>query len=176
MLWALALCVMGGRLWFLDHICSSYTCTGSSAQRYGIRASQGQEPSKELTARTLLIPRINALGLTTSFFFTESASKPHKHAHVIYIQHLYKYINVCLCPRASNSPLQMLHTGFSPLRSLHLALTVYLVEQINVAGQPLRRVLHLIFHLLLLCHTSPSSESGPYRSKIDGRVMRLDHH
>ena len=23
-----ALCVMGGRLWFLGHGCSSYTCTG----------------------------------------------------------------------------------------------------------------------------------------------------
>ena len=25
-----ALCVMGGRLWFLGHACSSYTCTGST--------------------------------------------------------------------------------------------------------------------------------------------------
>ena len=24
------LCVMGGRLWFLGHACSSYTCTGSA--------------------------------------------------------------------------------------------------------------------------------------------------
>ena len=109
-----ALCVMGSWLWFLGHVYSSYTCTGS--QHFGIWASQGQEPSNELTAQMLLIPYINALGLTTSFFFTESACKPHKHAHVIYIQHLYKYINVCLCPRASNSPLQMSHAGSSPLR------------------------------------------------------------
>ena len=33
----------------------------------------------------------------------------------------------------------------SPLRSLRLALTIYLAEQIDVAGQPFRRVLHLIF-------------------------------
>ena len=99
-----ALYVMGGRLWFLGHVCSSYTCTGSSARRYGIRASQVQEPSNELTTRTLLIPCINVLGLTTSFFFTESASKLHKYAHVT-LQHLYKYINVYLCPHASNLPL-----------------------------------------------------------------------
>ena len=93
------------------------------ARRYGLWASQGQEPSKELTARTLLIPRINALGLTTSFFFTEyinmlglTASRI-KHTHVIYVQHLYKYINVCLGPRASNSlssySIQVpLHSGY----------------------------------------------------------------
>ena len=167
---------MGGRLWFLGHVCSSYTCTGSSARRYGIWASQGQEPSKELTARTLLIPCINTLGSTTSFFFIESASKLHKHAHDVYIQHLYKYINVCLYPRASNSPLQMLHIGFSPLRSLRLALTVYLTKQIDVTSQLLRRVLHLILQLLLLCHTHPSSEFGTYRLKVDGRVVTLDHH
>jgi len=56
-----------------------------------------------------------------------------------------------------------------------LALTVSLAEQINIAGQSLHRVLHLIFQLLLLHHTRPSGESDPYRSKIDGRVMRPDH-
>ena len=111
-----ALCVMGGRLWLLGHVCSSYTCTGSSARCYGIQASQGQGLSNELTARMLLIPCINASGLTIRLFFTESASKPHKHAYNVYLQHLYKYINVCLCPRASNSPLQMSHAGSSPLR------------------------------------------------------------
>ena len=101
-LWAPALYVMGGRLWFLGHVCSSYTCTGSNARCYGIQASQGQEPSNELTTRTLLIPRINTFGLTAHLFFTTSAIKPPKHAHVVYLQHLYKYTNVCLCPRASN--------------------------------------------------------------------------
>ena len=101
---------------------------GLRARRYGLWASQGQEPSKELTARTLLIPHIIALGLTLHIFFTKSVSKTHKHAYNVYLQHLYKYINVCLCPRASNSPLQMLRTGFPPLRLLCLALTVYLTE------------------------------------------------
>ena len=82
----------------------------------------------------LLIPRINALGLTTHLFFTASASKPPEHAHVIYLQHLYKYTNVCLGPRAFNSPFQLSHTGSSPLRLLSLALTVYLAEQIDIAG------------------------------------------
>ena len=120
-----ALCIMGGRLWFLGRVCSSYTCTGSNARRHGIRVSQGQELSNELTTWTLLIPRINALGLTIHLFFTKSASKPHKHAYDVYLQHLYKYMNVCLCPRASNSPLQLqihvpLHSG--------LAVTIYLTE------------------------------------------------
>ena len=56
-----------------------------------------------------------------------------------------------------------------------MALTVYLAEQIDTAGQPLHRVLHLIFKLLLLCRTRPSGEFGPYHSKIDGRVVRLDY-
>jgi len=115
-LWAPVLYVMGGRLWFLGHVCSPYTCTGSTTRHYGIWASQGQESSNKQTARPLLIPHINALGLTTSFFFIESASKLHKHAHDVYIQHLYKYINVCLCPRTSNTPLQMSLAGSSPLR------------------------------------------------------------
>ena len=140
-----ALCIMGGRLWFLGHVCSPYTCTGSSARRYGIRASQGQEPSNELTARTLLIPCINALGLTTRLFFTTNASKPPKHAYDVYLQHLYKYTNVCLGPHAFISPFQLSHIGSSPLRLLSLAITVFLAKQIDIAGQPLRRVLHLIF-------------------------------
>ena len=56
-----------------------------------------------------------------------------------------------------------------------MALTVNLAEQIDIADQPLRRVLHLIFQLLLLRRTRPSGESGPYRSKIDCRVVRPDH-
>ena len=104
MLWAPALYVMGGRQWFLSHVCLSYTCTGSSARRYGIWASQGQELINELTARTLLIPHINVLGLTTRLFFIANASEPPEHAYVIYLQHLYKYTNVRLGPCASNSP------------------------------------------------------------------------
>ena len=68
------------------------------ARCYGIRASQGQEPNNELTAQTLLIPYIIALGLTLHRIFTESAGKLHKQAHVT-LQHLYTYINVYMCPR-----------------------------------------------------------------------------
>ena len=41
-LWALALCVMGGRLWFLGHVCSSYTCTGSTldVMDYGLAKAE----------------------------------------------------------------------------------------------------------------------------------------
>ena len=80
---------------------------GLSARRYGIRASQGQELSNELITRTQLIPRINALGLTIHLSFTESAGQQHKHAHDVYLQYLYKYINVYLRPCAFNSPLQL---------------------------------------------------------------------
>ena len=44
---------------------------GLRARRYGIRASQGQELSNELTTQTLLIPRIITLGLTLHLFFTK---------------------------------------------------------------------------------------------------------
>ena len=50
---------------------------------YGL--AKAKEFSNELTARTLLIPHINALGLTTHLFFIESASKPHKHAYDVYL-------------------------------------------------------------------------------------------
>ena len=84
-----ALCIMGGRLWFLGHVCSPYMCMGSSARRYGIPASQGQEPSNELTARTLLIPRINMLGLTTCIFLNTSASQNHHNTHKLLTYGIY---------------------------------------------------------------------------------------
>ena len=56
-----------------------------------------------------------------------------------------------------------------------MALPIHLVEQVDVIGQLLHRVLHLIFQLLLLHRTSASSKSGPYRSEINGRVMRPDY-
>ena len=49
------LCIMGGRLWFLDHACSSYTCTGSNARHYGLWAIQGRELRAELIAWSPLI-------------------------------------------------------------------------------------------------------------------------
>ena len=116
-LWAPALYIMGGQLWFLGHVCSSYMCTGSSSRCYGVRASQGQEPSNKLTTRTLLIPHINVLGLTTRLFFTANTSKPPKHAYDVYLQHLYT--NVCLGPRASNS-LPVVPYRFLPTQVIEL--------------------------------------------------------
>ena len=82
---------------------------------YGL--AKAKEPSNELNAQTLLIPHINVLGLTTHLFFTANASKLPKHAYDVYLQHLYKYTNVCLGPHASNSlsssPIQVpLHLGY----------------------------------------------------------------
>ena len=57
------LCVMGGRLWFLGHAYSSYTCTGSALDVMDYGLAKAKEFSNELTAQTLLIVRIIALGL-----------------------------------------------------------------------------------------------------------------
>ena len=65
------LCVMGGRLRFLGHACSSYTCTGSALDVMDYGLAKAKEFSSELTARTLLILRIIALGLTLQRFFNE---------------------------------------------------------------------------------------------------------
>ena len=51
-----ALCVTVGRLRFLGHACSSYTCQRLRPQRYGLWASQGLDFSYELIARTPLEP------------------------------------------------------------------------------------------------------------------------
>ena len=55
------LCVIGGRLRFLGHVCNSYTCTGSAidVMNYGLAEAMGV--SSELTAWTPLILRINTL-------------------------------------------------------------------------------------------------------------------
>ena len=58
------LCVMGGQLWFLGHAYSSYTCTGSALDVMDYGLAKAKEFSNELTARTLLILHIIALGLT----------------------------------------------------------------------------------------------------------------
>ena len=146
---------------------------GSSARRYGIWASQGQEPSNELTARTLLIPCINVLGLTTHPFFLASVSKPPEHAYVVYLQHLYT--NVCLGPRASNS-LLVVPYRFLPTQVIALG-RHRLPRRIDRHRRPASSwcVLHLIFQLLLFRRTRPSGESDPYRSKIDHRLVAPDH-
>ena len=75
-----ALYVMGGRLQFLGHACSSYTCTGSALNimDYGLAEAIGV--SIELTARILLILHINTWSTLRGFFFAENTSKLHTHA------------------------------------------------------------------------------------------------
>jgi hypothetical protein len=114
-LWALVLCVMGGWQRFLGHVCLSYKCTGSSARRYGIRASQGQEPSNELSARTLLIPRIKRVRVNNTSFFTATDNKSPRHTYDVYFQHLYNNTNVFYDHSTFNSLVRLLHTGLPAL-------------------------------------------------------------
>ena len=53
-------------------------------------------------------------------------------------------------------------------RSLSFAIALRLAKQVDVVGQLLRRVLHLILQLLVLRLAHPSSESGPYHLKVNG--------
>ena len=41
-----ALYVMGGRLWFLGHACSSYTCTGSTLDVLEYELAKAKSPVK----------------------------------------------------------------------------------------------------------------------------------
>ena len=66
------LCVMGGRLWFLGHARSSYTCTGSMLGIMDYRLAKDKGFSNELTARMLLILCIIVLALTLQRFFNEN--------------------------------------------------------------------------------------------------------
>ena len=59
-----ALCVMGGRQRLLGHAYSSYMCMGSALDAMDYGLAKAKEFSNELTARTLLILCIIALGLT----------------------------------------------------------------------------------------------------------------
>ena len=67
------LCVMGGRLCFLGHVCSSYTCTGSSARRYGIWASQGRELSE----------RTNCSDATYTTYISKLFHQPSSSTHFV---------------------------------------------------------------------------------------------
>ena len=58
-----ALCVMGGRLWFLGHAYSPYMCTGFVLDVMDYGLAKAKDFSNKLTARTLLILRIIVLGL-----------------------------------------------------------------------------------------------------------------
>ena len=90
---------MGGRLRFLGHAYSSYTCTGSALDVMDYELAKAKDFSNELTAQTLLILRIIALGLILQRFFHRNTSKLHKHA-LDTLQHLYISIKVYLRPCA----------------------------------------------------------------------------
>ena len=74
----------------------------------------------------------------------------------------------------SNYSLQLIQHNSSS-RSPSSAIAVRLAKQVYVAGQLFRRVLHLILQLLGLRLTQPFGESSPYRLKVNGWVVRLDH-
>ena len=74
--------IMGGRLWFLGHACSSYTCTSSALDVMDYGLAKAKDFSNELTARTLLIVHIIALGLILQRFVHYNTNKLYKHAHV----------------------------------------------------------------------------------------------
>ena len=79
--------VLGGRLWFLGHAYSSYTCMGSTldVMDYGLVEAIGF--SSELTARTLFILCIVVLGLILQRFFTKilaNCINMHMSSHNIY--------------------------------------------------------------------------------------------
>ena len=84
-----ALYVMDGRLRFLSHACSSYTCTGSALDviDYGLAKAMGV--SSEPTVWMLLILRIIALWLKLRRFFRRNTSKLHTHAPYN-IYHIHK--------------------------------------------------------------------------------------
>ena len=71
-----ALYVMGGRLRFLGHAYSSYTCMGFTLDVMDYGLAKAKEFSKELTTRTLLILCIIALGLLLQRFSTSVGDKP----------------------------------------------------------------------------------------------------
>ena len=73
---------------------------------------------------------------------------------------------VCALAHSNYSLLLKQHNSQS--RSPSFAIAVHLTEQVDIAGQLLRRVLYLILQLLVLHLTHPSGESGPYRLKVNG--------
>ena len=64
-------------------------------------------------------------------------------------------MSVCTLARSNYSFQLVQH--YSSSRSSSFAIAVHLAEQVDVAGQLLRCVFHLIFQLLVLCLAHPSS-------------------
>ena len=71
--------------------------------------------------------------------------------------------------------LSRCYRAYSPSRSLGFTIAVRLTEQVNVVGQLLRRVLHLILQLLVLYLAHPFGESSPYRLKVSGWIVGPNH-
>ena len=67
----------------------------------------------------------------------------------------------------SNYSLQLIQHN-SPSRSLSFAIAVHLAKKVDVAGQLLRRILHLILQLPVLCLAHPFGEPDPYPLKVNG--------
>ena len=58
---------------------------------------------------------------------------------------------------------------------MSFTITVRLIEQVDVVGQLLRRVFHLILQLLVLCLAHPFGDSSPYRLKVNGWIVGPNH-
>ena len=98
-----ALCVMGGRLWFLSHTCSSYMCTGSALDVMDYGLAKAKDFSNELAARTLLILHIIVLGLILQRFL-------HRNTTNCINMHMSTFIHIHKC---LSVPLRVLTTLFS---------------------------------------------------------------
>ena len=64
---------------------------------------------------------------------------------------------------------------YQPSRSLCSAITAHLAEQVYIACQLLRCVLHLILQLLGLRLAQPFGEPAPYRLKVSGWIVGPNH-
>ena len=80
---------------------------------------------------------------------------------------------VCTLAHSNYSLQSIQHNSSS--RSPNITIAVRLAEQVDVADQLLRRVLHLILQLLVLRLAHPFDESSPFRLKVNGWVVGPDH-
>ena len=71
--------------------------------------------------------------------------------------------------------LSRCYRQYSLSRSPSSAITVHLAEQVYVAGQLFRRILHLILLLLGLCLAHPFGESGPYCLMVNRFLVGPNH-
>ena len=91
-----ALCVMGGRLWFLGHVYYSYTCAGSMLDIMDYELAKAIGISSRPTVRMLFELRIITSGLKLRRLFHQTTSKLHiLHIHAPYS--IYSTNNCFLC-------------------------------------------------------------------------------